>query len=67
MLDVVFHRQCEIVFSVENARNRGDRATRNQLASEDNATPPGVRRFFADVKAKIHFLEIAMERNWQTE
>src|SRR5256885_156127 len=67
MIDVVFHRQRDIVFSIEHARDRRDCAPRDQLANEYNAAPPGISGFLTDVKAQVHFLEIAMQRNWQTE
>ncbi len=46
MFDFVFHRNGEIGFPVERARDDGDGATRNQFANEDHAAPPGIGRFF---------------------
>src|SRR5205085_3940871 len=67
MIDLMLHRQCDVVFSIERARDQSDRAARNQLANKDNAAPPSVRGFFSHIEAKVHFLEIAMERDRQSE
>src|SRR2546423_15004138 len=65
MVDSMLHRQREIAFAVKGARDEGDGPTRNELTNKNNAAPPRIGRFLADVKAQIHFFEIAVERNRQ--
>src|SRR2546423_10648444 len=67
MIDLMFHRHREIWLAVKCARDGGDRALWDKLSHEDNAAPPGVSGFLSHVKAKIHFLEIAMQRDRQPE
>ncbi len=67
MLNLVLHRQREVLFSVKCTRDQSDRAARHQFANEDDATAPGVGGFFAHIKAQVHFLEVAMQRNGKTE
>src|SRR5437764_7713419 len=53
MIDLVFHRQGEVVFAVKRARDDGDRPTRYQFTNKDHAASPGVGGFFSNVKAEI--------------
>ena len=63
---IAAHRQREIRLTVENACGYGDGDFGNELANENNAAPPGLRGFFAHIKAQIHFFEIAMSRDGQS-
>jgi hypothetical protein len=67
MFDVVLHRNCEIRLAVKCARDKCDRAFGYEFAHEDDAASPRVRGFLSHVKAKIHFLEIAVQRDAQPE
>src|SRR5262249_7719881 len=67
MIDLMFHWQGDVVFAVKRACDERDRAFWNQFANEDDAAPPHVGRFLADGESQVHFLEVAMKRNWQSE
>src|ERR1700730_17290684 len=67
MFDFVFHGKGQVTLAVKCTRNDSNGATRNQLTHKDNAAPPGVGGFFADIKAQVHFFKIAMQRNGKTE
>ena len=67
VIDVVFHREREIVLSMEDAGDQSDRASRHELANKDHTTSPSVGRFFSDIKSQVYFFEIAMERNRETK
>jgi len=64
------HGQRLIRFAVKDPRGDGDGRFRHQLANENDAAPPDISASrtgsFADVKAKVYFLEVAVSRNGQT-
>jgi hypothetical protein len=61
------HRQRGIRFAVENSRDESDRAPRNQLAHEHDSAPPFLRALSPDIEPQVHFLEIAMKRDRETD
>src|SRR5713101_2469354 len=61
------HRQRRIRLSIKCASDDGDCRSRNKLADKDDAAPPFVAALSAHIKAQIHFLEIAMERNGKSD
>src|SRR6478672_2608946 len=67
VLKHVTHWQRQVRLAVKRPRDQSDCATRNQLADKDDTASPFVRAFSADIKAQVHFLEIAMKRNRQTD
>src|SRR5579864_3392374 len=67
MFDVMTHRHGKIWLAIKNPCNRGDGALWHELPHEHNSPPPGVCRFFANVKSQVHFFEIAMQRNRKAE
>src|SRR3954452_17924025 len=67
MLDRVSHRQREIRLSIKLAGDERDGASWDQLAHEHDPAPPFVCAFPPDVKAQIHFLEVAVERDRQPD
>jgi hypothetical protein len=60
------HRQRQVGLAVKGPRNERDRAPRHQLPHKDHSAPPFVPAFPANVEAEIHFFEIVMEGNRQT-
>src|ERR1051326_745125 len=67
VFECVAHWQRQIWFAIKRPRDEGDGAPRNQLANENDTTPPFVRTLAPDIKAQVYFLEIAMQRNGQTD
>ena len=65
--DRVSHRQRDIRFTVKCAGDERDRTTRNDLTDKNNTAPPRVSRFFPNIEAQIHFLEIPMQRDGKAE
>jgi hypothetical protein len=63
----VAHGQRQIRLSVKDPCNERDSSTRHQLADEDHATAPFLCAFSPNIKAEIHFFEVAMERDWQAD
>src|SRR5688572_15455082 len=60
MLKVMPHRQGRIGLTVKGAGHKGDGHPRDQLAHKNDAAPPLVCAFSPDIKAEVHFFEIAM-------
>src|SRR5262245_11081193 len=59
----VAHWQRNVVFVVEIARDKRNRASGNQFSDENDASTPPVAGFATHVKPKIDFLKIGVERN----
>src|ERR1700693_3412225 len=57
------HRKRDIIFIIECSNRPGDRTTGNQFLNKNHASTPTFRRESFDIKSKIHFLEIGMERH----
>src|SRR5437667_12701920 len=67
MLYVVFHRQCGVGLAVKCAGNYRDHPARHKFADENYTAPPCVSRLPANIKAQIHFFEIAVQRDSKPE
>ena len=67
MIDLMLHRQGDVIFAVKSPRNESNRPTRHKLANKNHAPSPGIRRFLSNIESQVHFLEIAMQRNRQTK
>src|SRR5207237_5316974 len=67
MLYVVLQGEGDIALPVKCTRNKSNCAARHKLADKNDPPPPGISRFSPHIKAQVHFLEIAMQRDRQTE
>ena len=67
MLYVVLHGEGDIALPVKCTSNKSNCAARHKLADKNDPAPPGISRFSPHIKAQVHFLEIAMQRDRQTE
>ncbi len=67
VFDFMLHRQRQITLAIKRARHQRDGATRDKLPNENNSAPPAVSGFSTDIKAQVHFFEIPMQWNRQTE
>ena len=56
------HREGRVGFTVENASQRRNGASRDDLTNKNDAAPPAFRRPVPNVKAEVYFFKIAMER-----
>jgi hypothetical protein len=61
------HSGRNVVLVVEVSCSECDRRARNNLFDEHNTSAPAIRRLSANVKPQIHFVKIAMERNWNAQ
>ncbi len=62
-LDPVTHAHCRVLLAIDKPRHRSDRQLRDDLANEDNATPPSIRLLATHIKAEVHLLEVPISRN----
>src|SRR2546423_5202259 len=67
VLERVPHRQRQIRLAIKRAGDERDGSAWHQLPNENDTAPPFARAFPPDIKTEIHFLEIAMERDGQTD
>ena len=67
VLEGVPHRQRRIRLAIKCSRDDCDRRPRNELADKDDAAPPFIATLAPNIKTQVHFLEIAMKRNRQTD
>src|SRR5215510_3218920 len=65
--DAVTHRDGDVVLAVENPGHHGDGRPGHQLLDEDDGTAPALARSPPDVEAQVHFLEVAMTRDGDSE
>ena len=61
------HRQRGIGLVIKRAGDHGDRLSRNEFADKGDSAPPVIDILSTHIKTQIHFLEIAMPWNRQTE
>src|SRR6266545_4115615 len=67
VLYIVLHRESEVALSIKCTGNEGNRTAWHKLADENYTTSPGVSRLSSHVETQIHFFEIAMQRDRETE
>jgi hypothetical protein len=67
VLETRAHRQRGIGLTIKRASHHRDRLPWNELADKSDSAPPVIDDFPAHIKTQIYLLEIAMQRNWQTE
>ncbi|HTU42637.1 MAG TPA: hypothetical protein VMF10_13085 [Candidatus Aquilonibacter sp.] len=54
-----------VVLAVDDTSRCRNRASGHNLSDENNSSPNFVTRLSAYIKAKVHFIKIAMKRNWE--
>src|SRR5215472_6176007 len=66
-VDAMRHRQRNVVLVVDRARDRRHGATRHDLTDEHHAAPYLASLLTANVQAKVHLVEVAVERDGSSQ